>query len=885
MSVINSFIAQLKLSAQPEVGATEQIPNITDTQVFLRTVGNVPNDITGVTFYVSSAVPSNATISINDSTPLPLGSSIGFGYAPGNATALEDLISGLVTNPSLVASTGSIITVDVTYYARDMSPVTGGPTLSLASASVEDANPDQIVLTFSSALDGASVPATTDFTASGGKTVNNVAIAGSAITLTVDSAYINSDTITISHTPGGNPITGTNTATVGAFSNFAVTNNIAGVTDTTAPTAVLVGVLPTATTGVAATVVVDFTDETDFNPASVTIGSLSAVDGANVATIAIASTTAIGNNGVRVDFDVTAPVDGSYTVTVPVNSYSDVAGNQGALVNLGTMTASGAADTTAPTAVLVGVLPTATTGSPATITVDFDDETAFNPASVGIASLSAVDGGNTATIAIANTTTIGNNGVRVDFDVTAPVDGDYTVTVPANSYTDAAGNQGALVSLGTMTSAGFNGTFASLTAADTIVWTLAGQSNAIIGPIDGGSIAQDFGAFGDSQPWSYNVVNVGQGSTGFLRGTGAWVPSDTLANQLVSDINAANAAVTDKATLKWGPIIWFQWNSDAGATNQALYPEQLLNLKAYIEEKTGLILPWLIIKPNATSNNFNTGIQTVFTDLAGNNADIYIANIDSIDLQATPGGDGIHYSDAQYGQIEDILTAQINTDQLIREHSAANVGLPVITPAGEVFRHSFTGTLGADISTVPPDTGTIFDYRSGGEFQITSDNRAENIGTITGYYQPKPSPANIYDGIVRRIDFELQDSRASKPSATFFLQLYLRYNESLGTAGNADLNQSLVLTLFPRTTNSIVLTDNDTGSILSQENQNLNLSNAFNVVVEFSKNTIKYQLNSGTVRDLLNSTFTDHDGILLRLRNNDVFVDNFVVTEQASFTL
>ncbi len=342
MSVINSFIAQLKLSAQPEAGATEQIPNITDTQVFLRTVGNVPNDITGVTFYVSSAVPSNATISINDSIPLPLGSSIGFGYAPGNTTALEDLISGLVTNPSLVASAGSIITVDVTYYARDMSPVTGGPTLSLASASVEDANPDQIVLTFSSALDGASVPATTDFTVSGGKTVNNVAIAGSAITLTVDSAYINSDTITVSHTPGGNPITGTNTATAGAFSNFAVTNNIAGVTDTTAPTAVLVGVLPTATTGVAATVTVDFDDETSFNPSSVTVASLSAIDGASVATIAISNTTAIGNNGVRVDFDVTAPVDGSYTVTVPVNSYADTAGNQGSLVNLGTMTASAA---------------------------------------------------------------------------------------------------------------------------------------------------------------------------------------------------------------------------------------------------------------------------------------------------------------------------------------------------------------------------------------------------------------------------------------------------------------------------------------------------------------------------------------------------------------
>ena len=110
--------------------------------------------------------------------------------------------------------------------------------------------------------------------------------------------------------------------------------------DITPPTATLVGVLPTATTGIAATVIVDFDDETAFNPASVTIGSLSAVDGANVATIAIANTTTIGNNGVRVNFDVTAPADGSYTVTVPVNSYSDTAGNQGALVNLGTMIAS-----------------------------------------------------------------------------------------------------------------------------------------------------------------------------------------------------------------------------------------------------------------------------------------------------------------------------------------------------------------------------------------------------------------------------------------------------------------------------------------------------------------------------------------------------------------
>ena len=704
MSVINSFIAQLKLSAQPEVGATEQIPNITDTQVFLRTVGNVPNDITGVTFYVSSAVPSNATISINDSIPLPLGSSIGFGYAPGNTTALEDLISGLVTNPSLVASAGSIITVDVTYYARDMSPVTGGPTLSLASASVEDANPDQIVLTFSSALDGASVPATTDFTVSGGKTVNNVAIAGSAITLTVDSAYINSDTITVSHTPGGNPITGTNTATAGAFSNFAVTNNIAGVTDTTAPTAVLVGVLPTATTGVAATVTVDFDDETSFNPSSVTVASLSAIDGASVATIAISNTTAIGNNGVRVDFDVTAPVDGSYTVTVPVNSYADTAGNQGSLVNLGTMTASGAADTTAPTAVLVGVLPTATTGIAATVTIDFDDETAFNPASVTIGSLSAVDGANVATIAIASTTAIGNNGVRVDFDVTAPVDGSYTVTVPVNSYADTAGNQGSLVNLGTMTAsaASAGGDLVSLTSSDVFHNTLIGQSNAVY--LGTSRFETSFAA---AYQGTVNSTLAATSGTGFQGGIGAWNIDDPNVTNLISGLNASKGTTTH-----YGPIV--VWMGETDGTNVAYGPgfaDQLINLDFYVQRETGLQLNWLVIRLNNSSGIVAAAEIISQTDaFIASDSRFHLMAIDDFTLDA----DGYHYLTTQfsgqptYDAANDRVISLINSNNLVLTAASAAVAPPpIVTGGGVVFESTFTGAAGASITTATHTTGTI----------------------------------------------------------------------------------------------------------------------------------------------------------------------------------
>jgi hypothetical protein len=102
----------------------------------------------------------------------------------------------------------------------------------LQSAVVEHAAPTAIVLTYDEPIDAASVPATTDFAPSGGKTVSSVAILGATVTLTVNSAYVNGNAITVSYTPGLNPIrdvAGNNAASLTAS---AVVNNIL---DTTAP--------------------------------------------------------------------------------------------------------------------------------------------------------------------------------------------------------------------------------------------------------------------------------------------------------------------------------------------------------------------------------------------------------------------------------------------------------------------------------------------------------------------------------------------------------------------------------------------------------------------------------------------------------------------------
>ena len=103
----------------------------------------------------------------------------------------------------------------------------------LSSASVDGTT---LTLAYGEALDGSSRPAAGDFTVAGGnsaRTVSNVAVSGSAVTLTLNPAVAHGETgIRVSYRPGANPIRDAAGNGAARLSNEPVTNNTG---DTTAP--------------------------------------------------------------------------------------------------------------------------------------------------------------------------------------------------------------------------------------------------------------------------------------------------------------------------------------------------------------------------------------------------------------------------------------------------------------------------------------------------------------------------------------------------------------------------------------------------------------------------------------------------------------------------
>ena len=104
---------------------------------------------------------------------------------------------------------------------------------ALASAAVNGA---ALTLTYGEALDESSTPATDAFTvtvAGSGRTVTHVLVSGKVVTLTLASAVAHGETVTVSYSPGMNPIQDAVGNDAAMLSNEPVTNNSP---DTTAPT-------------------------------------------------------------------------------------------------------------------------------------------------------------------------------------------------------------------------------------------------------------------------------------------------------------------------------------------------------------------------------------------------------------------------------------------------------------------------------------------------------------------------------------------------------------------------------------------------------------------------------------------------------------------------
>ena len=97
-------------------------------------------------------------------------------------------------------------------------------------------NEDELKLTYNETVDGSSTPEAGDFTVSGGdqaRTVSNAAVSGSAVALTLDPAVEHGEAgVTVSYTPGTNPIRDVAGNEAEALSRVPVSNETP---DTTAP--------------------------------------------------------------------------------------------------------------------------------------------------------------------------------------------------------------------------------------------------------------------------------------------------------------------------------------------------------------------------------------------------------------------------------------------------------------------------------------------------------------------------------------------------------------------------------------------------------------------------------------------------------------------------
>ena len=172
-----------------------------------------------------AAAPSTVAVS-GKTVTLTLATAV----APGDTVTLNYTV--LQTNPlqDLAGSdAGALSNLDVTNITDDNTP----PTLDTASV-----NGSSLVLTYDENLDANSVPATSAYSVKVGSAPaaepSTVAISGKTVTLTLATAAVPGDTVTLNYTvPPTNPVQDAEGNSSGALSNQDVTN-ITG--DSNAPT-------------------------------------------------------------------------------------------------------------------------------------------------------------------------------------------------------------------------------------------------------------------------------------------------------------------------------------------------------------------------------------------------------------------------------------------------------------------------------------------------------------------------------------------------------------------------------------------------------------------------------------------------------------------------
>lgn len=161
---------------------------------------------------VSSVTVTGSEVRINTNTNYAFGDVITISYVPGTNEIQDTSLNNAATLVTQ-AVTNNIAAPDL------VAPL-------LSTATVEEAFDNRIILAYNENLNALVIPATTDFVVSGGKTVTNVSIVNGIVTLTVNSAYVFGDVITVSYTSGVNKLQDANGNFAANLVSQAVTNNI-----------------------------------------------------------------------------------------------------------------------------------------------------------------------------------------------------------------------------------------------------------------------------------------------------------------------------------------------------------------------------------------------------------------------------------------------------------------------------------------------------------------------------------------------------------------------------------------------------------------------------------------------------------------------------------
>ena len=161
---------------------------------------------------VSGVAVVGSTVTLTVSVPFVYGDAPTCSYTAG-ANPIQDVSANNAVNWAVQPVTNQLPTADVTPPIFD-------------SAVIQDNDHYKIYVFFNETLDAGSVPATTTFAVTGGRTITGLVINGSWVELTVNNAYTSSDVITVAYTQGVTKLRDLALNNVANFSAQSVTNNI-----------------------------------------------------------------------------------------------------------------------------------------------------------------------------------------------------------------------------------------------------------------------------------------------------------------------------------------------------------------------------------------------------------------------------------------------------------------------------------------------------------------------------------------------------------------------------------------------------------------------------------------------------------------------------------